>query len=130
MKKSVTYTYHHMGIPSNEKRAGERYSPTYKMHTTDGNNPFRIQWHRFEPDSPLHPLIKEKPHVAFKVDDLDVAIKGETVILDPYYPFENFRVAIIEVDNVPIELIETTLSEEEIWATDNKSGSKLYPEET
>ena len=118
-----------MGIPTDKKHSEERYSPVYKMYSTDGNNPFRIQWHRFESDSPLHPLLKNKPHVAFKVDNLDEALIGETVILEPYYPLKNFRVAAIEVDGVPIELIETTLSEKDIWETDNKQGSNLYPNE-
>jgi hypothetical protein len=128
MKKNIKYTYHHAGIPTTEKKPGERYSSKYKMYTTDGDNAFRIQWHRFEPDSPLHALIKTIPHVAFKVDDLDEAIKGEKILLEPYYPLEKFRVALIEVDGAPIELIETSLTEEEIWSTENKQGTNLYPD--
>ena len=67
----------------------------------------------------MHPLIQSVPHVGFKVDSIDEAIKGKKVILEPYYPFAGFRVAMIEVDGAPVELIETSLSEEEIW-----SGSK------
>lgn len=51
------FTYHHTGIPTTEPKEGERYSPTVKMYTTAGHNPFRIQWHRFEEGCPLHPLI-------------------------------------------------------------------------
>lgn len=124
----VHYEYHHMGIPTEQPKANERYSSTFKMYTTAGNNEFRIQWHRFEPGCPLHPLIQSVPHVAFKVSSIDEAIKGKNVILEPYYPFEGFRVAMVEIDGVPVEFIETDLSEAEIWGKSHK-GSAIYPEE-
>ena len=124
---NVTYTYHHFEIPTHVPQEHERYSSTFKMYTTDGNNPFRIQWHRFEEGSPLHPLIQTTPHVAFKVNNMEEAIKGKKVILAPYCPFEGFRVAMIEVAGAPIELIETSLSEEEIWGKDH-GKSVIYPE--
>lgn len=127
--KTVNYEYHHMGIPTTQVREGEKYSSTFKMYTSGGQgSEFRIQYHRFEEDSPLHPLIKTVPHVAFKVDSIDEAIEGKTVILGPYFPFAGFRVAIIDDNGTPIEFIETTLSEEEIWYG-SKQNSVIYPEE-
>lgn len=75
----------------------------------------RIQWHRFESDSPLHPLIQTIPHVAFKVEDLDRAVKGYNILLGPYEPIPNFRVAIIEESGQPIELVQTKLTDEQLW---------------
>ena len=121
------YKYHHIGIPSTLPREDEKYSSTFKMYTTDGNNEFRIQWHRYEAGCPLHPLIQTVPHVAFKVESIDEAIKGKKVILEPYFPFDGFRVAMVEIDGAPIEFIETNLSEEEIWGASHKN-SVIYPE--
>jgi hypothetical protein len=126
MNTEVKYEYHHMGVPTTEPRENEKYSETFKMHTTDGNNQFRIQWHRFEKGCPLDPLIQTRPHVAFKVSNLDMAIEGKRVILEPYFPIEGFRVAMIEVDGAPVEFIQTDLSEEEIWS-DEHAGSYIYP---
>ena len=72
-------------------------------------------------------MLQTIPHVAFKVDSIDEAIIGKKVLLEPYYPFERFRVAVVEVDGAPIEFIETDLSEEEIWGQSHK-GSMIYPE--
>lgn len=119
-------SYHHIGIPTDKKRQKEKYSPTFKLYTTDGKNAFRVQWHRFEKGCPLHPLIQSVPHVAFTVNSIDEAIKGRSVLLEPYYPFKGFRVAMVEVEGAPIELIETTLSEEAIWG-DSHKGSIMYP---
>ena len=120
------YEYHHMGIPTNEIRLGERYSSRFKMYTTRGDNEFRIQWHRFEKGCPLHPLVQSVPHVAFKVKSIDEAIQGKNILLEPYYPFEGFRVAMVEIEGAPVEFIETNLSEDEIW-NGNKEKSFLYP---
>jgi len=124
----MNYQYHHMGIPVTEPREGERYSSTMKMYTSGGESPLRIQWHRFEEDCPLHPLVKTKPHVAFKVDSIDDAVKGKNVILEPYFPFEGFRVAMVEIEGAIIEFIETDLPEEVIWNDKAHKNSVLYPE--
>ena len=118
-----------MGIPITEERPGEHYSSTFKMYTSGGEDPggFRVQFHRFEPGSSLHPLIQSKPHVAFQVDDLDAAVEGEVLLLGPYEPFDGFKVAIIEDDGVPIELIQTELSDEEVFG-EPKANSVIYPQ--
>lgn len=125
----MTYQFHHLGIPTDEIRPGEKYSPTFKMYTSGGEDPnYRVQYHRIEKDSCLHPLLQKLPHIAFKVDSIDEAIKGKPLLLEPYSPFEGFRVAIVEIGGAPVEFIETTLSEEEIWS-DAPRKSVLYPDE-
>lgn len=120
------YVYHHIGIPTNTPRDNERYSEKFKMYSSQGHNSHLIQWHRFEEDCPLHPLIKTLPHVAFKVINLDKAIEGKKVILEPYFPFKDFKVAMVEVEVAPVEYIETKLSEEEIWDISKHQGSIIY----
>ncbi len=123
----VEASFHHLGIPTIEPRPGERFSERFGMYTSDSSCALlRIQWHRFEPDSSLHPLIRTIPHPAFKVPDLDRAIESRNILLGPYDPIPNFRVAIIEDAGHPIELIQTTLTDEEIWARAG-SASILYP---
>ena len=86
------------------------------MYTSDSDCELvRVQWHRFKPDSTLHPLIRTMAHPAFKVDDFDRAISGCKLLLAPYEPIAGFRVAISEDGGVPIELIQTNLTDEEIW---------------
>jgi len=127
-KKTLNYIFHHMGIPTTKIQPNERYSSVFKMHTSEsGNSEFRIQYHRFEPGCPLHPLLQSMPHIAFKVPSIDEAIKDHHVILEPYFPFAGFRVTVIEFDGAPIELIETNLTEEQIW-TAPQEKSYIYPD--
>ncbi|OON38731.1 hypothetical protein BTJ39_16705 [Izhakiella australiensis] len=126
MKKTIQYQFHHLGIPLEDGINEGIYSEKAGMYTTDNPGKFRVQWHRFTADSPLHTLIKTVPHVAFKVEDLDAAIEGEEVILGPYEPIDDYRVAIINDAGVPVELIQTTLDDEELWARARSGRGALY----
>ncbi|MFQ2123963.1 VOC family protein [Aeromonas jandaei] len=66
------------------------------------------------------------PHVAFKVDDLAAAIEGEEVILGPYEPIDDYRVAVINDAGVPIELIQTDLDDETLWARAKSRQGSIY----
>lgn len=126
MKPHIRYEFHHLGIPTQEPREGEQFSQAAGMFTTDNGGRFRIQWHRFLPGSPLHPLIRTVPHPAFKVADLQAAIEGETLLLGPYEPIDGYRVAIIDDAGVPVELIETQLDDAEIWQRARSGEGDLY----
>lgn len=116
-RDGVDYEFHHMGIPTTEVKEGETFSTLFKMYTSDSEcHLVRTQWHRFEPDSSLHPLIQTLPHVAFKVSDLDRAVQGCRLLLGPYEPIRGFRVAIIDDGGHPVELVETALTDDEVWA--------------
>ena len=66
--------------------------------------------------------MRSQPHIAYKVDNLAAAIEGHIVILGPYEPIDDFHVAVINNEGMPIELIETGLSDAEIW---NRAGDAL-----
>lgn len=119
--------YHHYGIPTTQKRDDETLVETggFKFYSTpfEGNQ-WHIQWHRFPEGHGLPELVTQVPHVAFQVDDLDKEIDGAKVLLGPYYPLEGFRVAIIEEQGVPIELIETSLTDDELSRLEKEKLNK------
>lgn len=122
----VECTFHHLGIPTTEPKPGERFSERFAMYTSDSHcGLMRIQWHRFESHSPLHPLIRTVPHVAFQVSDLDRAIEGCRLLLGPFEPIPGYRVAIIEDGGHPIELVQTNWTDEELWKR-SESENILY----
>jgi hypothetical protein len=69
-------------------------------------SPFGIEWMRFEPDCNVHPLVRSVPHLAFEVDDLEAALAGRRVISPISSPSAGVRVAMIEDDGAPVELME------------------------
>ncbi len=103
------WKYHHLGIPTNEKMPGEKYLPQFKFfHSGFPTSPFGVEWMRFEKDSPIHPLIQKVPHLAFEVENLDYELttRNLKVITPPNPPMEGIRVAMIEHNGAPVELIE------------------------
>jgi hypothetical protein len=99
--------FHHIGIPTKDSFEGEIDLPHLKMTVSDHeNNPFGIQWQRYWENAPYPELVKNIPHVAFKVDNLKEALKGQKVIIEPNSPSTGLTVAFIEVNGAPVELME------------------------
>lgn len=123
-------TYHHYGIPTEEKRPDESLVEVqgFRFYSTpfEGNK-WHIQWHRFPEGHGLPDLLTKVPHIAFQVDDLDAEIQGAKVLLGPYSPLPGYRVAIIEEQGVPIELVETKLSAEELSRSEQENFDKCKP---
>ena len=103
------WKFHHLGIPTNDRMPHEKYIPQFKFYVSGfSTSPFGIEWMRFEKDSPVDKLIQTIPHIAFEVDDLDFELKNRDlkIITDPNPPSYGVRVAMIEHNGAPIELIE------------------------
>lgn len=99
--------YHHIGIPTAERREGERHLPQFGMWVSGFETSlYGVEWMRFEPDSPLPELVRTVPHVAFEVDDLDEAIRGKNMLIEPNSVGDGVRVAFIVDDGAPIEFLE------------------------
>jgi hypothetical protein len=103
------WKYHHLGIPTTIKMPGERYIPHLKIYVSGfSSSPFGIEWMRFDEDSPFAKLIQTVPHIAFEVSDIDfeIATRNLKVITEPNCPADGIKVAMIEHNGAPIELIE------------------------
>ncbi len=121
--------YHHYGIPTTEKRDDESLVEVggFKFYSTpfEGNK-WHIQWHRFPEGHGLPELLTQVPHIAFQVENLDKEIEGCKVLFGPYTPIEGYRVAMIEEQGVPIELVETSLSDEQLVLLEQEKLGKIY----
>ena len=77
---SVTYRYHHVGIPAAMPVEGMTRLDHLRIACTDHeSNPFGIQWMCYDADCPVPPLVRDVAHVAFEVDDLAKALAGKKV---------------------------------------------------
>ena len=104
---SVTYRYHHVGIPTATPVEGmTRLDPLRIACTDHESNPYGIQWMMYDADCLLPALVREVAHVAFEVDNLEEAIAGKKVIIPPNSPSPGVVVAFIEEAGAPIELLQ------------------------
>lgn len=49
--------------------------------------------------------MKTTAHVAYAVEDLDAALEGQPVLMEPFEPMAGVRVAFILEDEAPVELM-------------------------
>ena len=107
MRRGIEMKYHHIGIPTTEKRGDERYLAHLKMAVSgDPHDPFGIEWMRFDADAPYPDLVKTVPHIAFEVKDLRAAIRGKKIIIPPNSPSSGVQVAFIEHNGAPVEFLQ------------------------
>jgi len=103
------WKYHHLGVPTKNIMPEEKYLKKFKVYVSGfSSSPYGIEWMRYQEGSPIHPLIQAVPHIAFEVDNLDheLAVHNFKIITPPNPPSEGVRVAMIEHNGAPIELIE------------------------
>jgi hypothetical protein len=98
----------HIGLVTNEKREMEKYVAALKVWITSPNdNPFHIEWLRFEDDSPAKGPITEKNHIAYLVDDLEEASKGLKILMEPFKAENFLKIGFYEYeDGTVFELMQ------------------------
>jgi len=99
--------FNHVGIPTTTRFEGEIDLPHSRVTVSDHqSNPFGIQWMRYWEDASVPDLVKTVAHVAFEVDDLEQAVRGQEVIIPPNSPSAGVMVAFIKVAGAPVELLQ------------------------
>jgi hypothetical protein len=100
-------TFHHIGLPTDESHPGEYFVEDTKVWVTDPRkHPYLVEYLRFEPDSPVKGPVRDLPHVAYRVDDIQAELLGEQVLIEPFEPSPNFTVAFILKDGAVIEFMK------------------------
>lgn len=98
----------HIGLITNEKKNKEKFAAGMKLWLTDPkDNPFNIEWLRFEEDSPIKGPVREKNHIAYRVDDLGEASKGLKILMEPFKTENFLKIGFYEYeDGTVLELMQ------------------------
>ena len=100
--------FHHIGLVTETEKPGETYFESLKVWGTDpDDDPNRVEWVRFRPDSPLADTpVAKMPHVSWAVDDLDKEIEGKDLVVGPLTVAEGVRIAYFMMDGALVEYLE------------------------
>ena len=102
--------FDHIGIPTNQEQPGEMYVAATKVWVTDPElHPQRIEYLRFEPDSPVTGPVRDLPHTAFRVEALEEAIGSDPVLLGPFQATDTVRVVFVLKDGAVFEFMESSV---------------------
>jgi hypothetical protein len=99
--------FDHVGVPTAEKHPEEMFVPETRVWVTDPlRDPQRIEWLRFEPDTPVSGPVRDMPHMAFRVDNLEREMEGAEILLGPFQPIDTLRVVFVKKDGAIFEFME------------------------
>jgi hypothetical protein len=109
--------FDHVGIVTQDAQPGESWVESTRCWVTSPRaHPFNVEYLRYEPDSPVSGPLRTQPHVAYRVDDVDRAVMGRTILLEPFDVGGGFvRVAFVEVDGAVVEFMQYANPSEEGW---------------
>ncbi len=99
--------FHHVGIITEQVQQDEIYVPETKVYVTNPNaHPYRVEYLRFEHDSPVMGPVRNQPHMAFVVEDLQSEIAAAQVLLGPFRAMEGLLVAFVLEDGAVFEFMQ------------------------
>lgn len=99
--------FHHVGVITDEPQPDEIYVAATKVHVTNPlRHPYRVEYLRFEPDSPVTGPVRDQPHMAFAVDDLEAEMADTQVLLGPFQAMEGVRVVFVLKDGAVFEFMQ------------------------
>jgi hypothetical protein len=101
-------TFHHVGLVTQTPKPGEMYFEALKVWGTNpADDPNKIEWVRFAPDSPLlQTAVARMPHVSWAVDDLDKELIGKEIVVGPLQAAPGVRIAYVMIDGALVEYLE------------------------
>ncbi len=109
--------FDHVGLITEEPKPGESWVEATRVWVTSPrDHTCNVEWLRFEPDSPVTGPLRWQPHVAYRVPDMEAALKGHNVLLEPFDVGNGFmQVAFVEVDGAVVEFMQYANPDEEGW---------------
>ena len=118
MKQFDRSKFDHIGIVTERKQPRESWVESTRVWVTSPrDHPYNIEFLRFEPDSPVTGPLRTEPHVAYRVDDLEAALEGHEVVLEPFDAAGTgfVRVAFVNVGGALVEFMQYANPDEEGW---------------
>jgi len=98
--------FDHVGIPTDEKQPDEDWVESTRVWVTNPRtHKYRIEYLRYEPDTPCRAELVNLPHVAYQVraEDLPALLEGGEILIEPFAVDQNLTVAFILKDGIPTE---------------------------
>lgn len=101
--------FDHIGLPTDDTQPNEKWIEETRVWVTDPvAHPYKIEYLRYEPDSPVTGPVRTMPHIAFQVDNLEEEMGDAEVLLGPFRPTETLRVVFVLLDGAVFEFMENS----------------------
>lgn len=109
--------FDHIGLITTTPQPDEHWVEATRVWVTSPRaHPANVEYLRYEPDTPVTSRLRTDPHVAYRVDDVHAAVRGRTVVAEPFDVGDGFvTVAFVIVDEVILEFMQYANPDEDGW---------------
>lgn len=100
--------FDHVGIPTDDKQPKEDWVEATRVWVTNPReHKYRIEYLRFEPDTPVVWEVTHLPHIAYKVAPaaFDHLVAEAEIVIAPFEPHPNMKIAYVKKNGALIEYI-------------------------
>src|SRR5450756_612952 len=98
------FVFDHVGITTTLRQPDENWVEQSRVWVTDPrNHPERIEFLRYEPETNVPLIVRENPHVTYRVDALEPHIDGQHILIPPFVVGDFLRVVFIQKYGVVFE---------------------------
>lgn len=105
--------FDHVGLPTDDKQPNEMWVEQTRVWVTDPQvHPYKVEYLRYEPDSPVTGPVRNQPHIAFQVPNLEEAMGDSPVLLGPFNANEFVRVVFVLKDGAVFEYMESKVGKD------------------
>lgn len=105
----MAVTFLHVGIPVKDDREGMSYSERMKLWKNNDVDIYdlKIEYLKFEEETPFPKCLQENPHVAYRTDDAEpLMAQADAVVFGPVDLRPGMRMVFIEKDKAYFEILE------------------------
>ncbi|RMF80179.1 MAG: hypothetical protein D6737_08940 [Chloroflexi bacterium] len=112
----VELIFDHVGIPTDDKQPDEDWVESTRVWVTNPrNHKYRVEFLRFEPDTPCKWEVVNLPHVAYRVkaEDFPKLLEGVEILIEPFEVDENLTIAYVKKNGMPVEYM--VFKDPDLW---------------
>ncbi len=112
----IEMIFDHVGIPTDDKQPKEDWVESTRVWVTSPReHKYRVEFLRFEPDTPCKWEVVNLPHVAYRVKahDFPRLLEGAEILIEPFDVDENLSIAYVQKNGMPIEYM--VFKDPDLW---------------
>ncbi len=102
----IELLFDHVGIPTDEQQPHEDWVEATRVWVTNPyKHKYRLEFLRFEADTPCRWEVVHLPHVAYRVKaaDFPKLLEGVEILIEPFAVDANLSIAYVKKHGMPIE---------------------------
>ena len=101
------YVFDHIGITTTQPQPHEDWVEQSRVWVTNPrNHPEHIEFLRYEAGTTVPLMVRENPHIAYRVKALEPHIEGQHILIPPFGVGDFLRVVFIQKYGVVFEYMQ------------------------